>query len=209
MLWRWFKRKSESSSQNLSNDPRWASLAASLKYSFSHVKEDINHLTTHNSEQDKKIEQISLHLQKLESRLDNLFIGLTLTNNHKIKEEIPVPEPIRESQEESQEVSKKTILNVLENLTDVQRSILMTLAQVTKEIPSGWISLKDLAAEIYPNKKYNDVRTMMSEYTDKLLDFGLINKKRRGREVVLSLTNKTKQISMSKEVETKNKDKRK
>ena len=116
--------------------------------------------------------------------------------------EVPIPQ-------ESTELTPRNIAKLLENLTDVQKSILMTLLQVTKELPTGWISLKELAAEIYPNKKYSDVRTMMSEYTDKLLDFGLINKRRKGREVVIALTNKTKDISFNnKEVIQKKEQKR-
>jgi len=203
-MWGWFIERKKESNQNLSNDPKWASLAASLKTSFKLVKDDINHLSTHNSEQDKKIDELSKQMQRIETRMDNMFMSVNLHSQTIKQKEIEVPIP-----QESTELTPRNIAKLLENLTDVQKSILMTLLQVTKELPTGWISLKELAAEIYPNKKYSDVRTMMSEYTDKLLDFGLINKRRKGREVVIALTSKTKDISFNnKEVIQKKEQKR-
>lgn len=204
IMWRWFIKRKKESNQNLSNDPKWASLAASLKTSFKLVKDDINHLSTHNSEQDKKIEELSKQIQKIETRMDNMFMSVSLHSQAAKPKEIEIPSP-----QEQVELTPRNIAKLLENLTDVQRSILMTLLQVTKELPSGWISLKELAAEIYPNKKYSDVRTMMSEYTDKLVEFGLINKRRKGREVVIALTNKTKDINLNnKEIIQKKEQKR-
>ena len=182
-MWWWFKKRKDKSS----DDKRWASLAASLKLSFSQVKEDIDHLTSSDSSQNQKLDDVSRRMQLVESRLDSLYL-LNVTRNHHLQQEIP------ERKETKQQTNPETTLHLIENLTDVQRAILMTLAQVTHEVPSHQISLRDLSLELYPNKRYNDVRTMMSEYTDKLLEFGLINKKRKGREVVISLTDKTQQM---------------
>jgi len=182
-MWWWFKK----TKGKPSDDKRWASLAASLKLSFSQVKEDIDHLTSSDSSQNQKLDDVSRRMQLVESRLDSLYL-LNVTRNHHLQQEIP------ERKETKQQTNPETTLHLIENLTDVQRAILMTLAQVTHEVPSHQISLRDLSLKLYPNKRYNDVRTMMSEYTDKLLEFGLINKKRKGREVVISLTDKTQQI---------------
>ena len=53
-----------------------------------------------------------------------------------------------------------------------------------------WVYMKDLTRDLYPTKEYQDVKSMVSSYTDKLLDYGLILKQRKGREVMLSLTKK-------------------
>ena len=195
-MWGWFiRRKKERIT--LSDDHRWASLAASLNVSFSHVKDDINHLTSHSSRQDSRLDQLEAYIRHIENRIDSIFLMLNQSQKQ-ISAELPnlkVPKP----PQEDLEMGKKTLGFLLENLTEVQKGILRTLAQVTKEIPSGQIHMKDLAVEIYPNKKYSDVRTMMSEYTDKLWDLGLIEKRRKGREVVVYLSKKTKSLSFKKE----------
>ena len=185
VMWWWF-RKGE---RKPSDDNKWASLAASLKLSFSQVREDINHLTTSDTSQQQKILEFSESIHKIESRIDNLMLAINLNQQR------PSEFPQRtERKENPPKISKEATLHIIENLTDTQKSILMTLAQLSKEIPSGWLSLKELATELYPNKRYNDVRTMMSEYTDRLLECGLLEKKRKGREVLVALTEKTKAL---------------
>ena len=185
-MWWWFKKREDKSS----DDKRWASLAASLKLSFAQVRHDINHLTTSDNLHHQNNHQLSERLHLLEKRVDSILLTINLSQPG-----YHLPQSISEAPSPHQSPNQKAqTFHLIDNLTDVQKSILMTLSQITKELPSGWLSLKELSQEIYPNKRYNDVRTMMSEYTDKLLEFGLINKKRKGREVVISLTEKTKHL---------------
>jgi len=188
-MWWWFRKKEH---HKPSDDKKWASLAASLKISFSQVREDINHLTTSDSIHHEQIEHLTFRVNKLESRIDSLLLALHMAQ--------PTTNLIQEKPQsiitQAQESAQESTMHLIEHLTDVQKNILFTLIQLSKELPSGWLSLKDLAIELYPNKRYNDVRTMISEYTDKLLECGLLNKKRKGREVMVSLTEKTKQLHM-------------
>jgi predicted transcriptional regulator len=50
--------------------------------------------------------------------------------------------------------------------------------------------MKQLSEELYPEKKYNDVRSMMSDYINLLSEYGLVKKIRRGRQIFLSITEK-------------------
>ncbi|HLD41516.1 MAG TPA: hypothetical protein VJB06_00635 [archaeon] len=184
-MWWWFKK----TKGKPSDDKRWASLAASLKLSFAQVRHDINHLTTSDNLHHQNLHQLSERIHLLEKRVDSLLLTINLS-----QPSYNLPASLPEAPSPPQHNQQAQAFHIIENLTDVQKSILMTLSQITKELPSGWLSLKELSSEIYPNKRYNDVRTMMSEYTDKLLEFGLINKKRKGREVVISLTEKTKHL---------------
>ena len=188
-MWWWFRREKEKPS----DDKKWASLAASLKLSFSQVREDINHLTTSDTSHQDRLLELTERIHKLEARIDNVLLSINLAQQRHHTMELPRG---TERKEKFPTTNKEATLHVIENLTDTQKSILMTLAQLSKEIHSGWISLKDLATDIYPNKRYNDVRTMMSEYTDRLLECGLLDKKRKGREVMVALTEKTKQLDM-------------
>lgn len=185
-MWWWFKKREHKHV----DDKKWASLAASLKLSFSQVREDVNHLTTSDSIHHEQIEHLTYRINKLESRIDSLLLALHINQPPaQFMQERAIQPP-----QITQEFNPEPTLHLIEHLTEVQRNILFTLTQLSKELPSEWISLKELAIELYPNKRYNDVRTMMSEYTDRLLDFGLINKKRKGREVLVALTEKTKQL---------------
>lgn len=187
-MWWWFRREKEKPSDN----KKWASLAASLKLSFSQVREDINHLTTSDSIHHEQIEHLTYRINKLESRIDSLLLALHINQPPQfMMQERPIQLP-----QITQESNQETTLHLIEHLTEVQRNIIFTLTQLSKELPSEWISLKELAIELYPNKRYNDVRTMMSEYTDRLLECGLLDKKRKGREVLVALTEKTKQLEM-------------
>ena len=198
-MWWWFRKREHK--RKKPSDDKWASLAASLKISFFQVREDINHLTDSDSHQHEKIIELYSRMHKLESRIDQMILAINIHQNYQSNHQLPHSLPLPEKTEEYHP-SHESTLHLIENLTDVQKNILVTLAQISKEIHSGWISLKELSSELYPNKSYNAVRTMMSEYTDKLLDLRLVDKKRKGREVLVSLTEKTKHLQHQQQKES-------
>ena len=78
-----------------------------------------------------------------------------------------------------------------------------------KEEGVEWIPMKDLTQDLYPTTKYDDVKSMMSIYTDLFLNFGLVNKKRKGKETLISLTEKSKNLLKDSKKELKQKTKNK
>ena len=78
-----------------------------------------------------------------------------------------------------------------------------------KEEGVEWIPMKDLTLDLYPSTKYEDVKSMISSYTDLFLNFGLVNKKRKGKETLLSLTEKSKNLLKDSKKELKIKPKKK
>ena len=96
----------------------------------------------------------------------------------------------------------------LQNLTNLQKSILVNLSIIRDESSKEWVSMRDLAQEMYPNKKYSKIKSLMSAYTDLLVDLGLMKKERKGKETLLSLTDKSgriiKKSKINKKVENNN-----
>ena len=50
--------------------------------------------------------------------------------------------------------------------------------------------MKHLSEELYPEKEYNDVRSMISDYVNLLNEYGLVKKTRKGRQIFVSITEK-------------------
>ena len=88
------------------------------------------------------------------------------------------------------ELSTSIKTKILDNLTNVQKSVLITLHSLEREGNIQWISMRTLSDELYPDKDYNAVKSMLSTYTENLFELGLIDKKRKGRGTYLALTSK-------------------
>lgn len=148
-------------------EDKWKDLHESLKKSFLNVRKDI--------------EEIKLSIERHDSSISNIKGLLSgIKNKAKEVEEKIELEPIGEQ--------------LTENLTNLQKSLLLQLKILSNESAQEWISMKYLTQELYPQKNYNDVKSMISNYTDALLQLGLIQKKRKGRQIHLSLTPKADEI---------------
>ncbi len=161
-------------------------IKSSLKNSFNYVKKDMSHLKSRINNHDINI--VELH---------NILQEFQQDSPKDIKKELSLDEI---------ELSE-TSIDILENLTNLQKSILLRLKLLSKETDQEWITMKLLTQDLYPNKNYNDIKSMVSTYTDTLLQLNLIQKKRKGREIHLSLTDKTHQILPKKLIKIKNKKK--
>ena len=178
-----------------------------LHTSFINVKKDIEgiskwitHFKAKHYTHDQNYENLNkeIHNIKEEIRyLKNLFIAHYQTKEEpKInKEEILQPIP----QEK-----------ILESLTLTQKELLKALARILYEHDIESVSLKEIKEEYYPEKSYSEVRTTISQYLDILIELGLVNKKRKGRQTYVSLTEKGKRLlpNYKKEIELKNKIKK-
>lgn len=146
------------------------SIEKSLHYSFSKIKDDFQ--ATH-----KKVDDHHLHtskrLDELHNRiqsLEKLFSSyLSQSKKEEIGEEIENP-------------------HRLISLTDAQLKLLMEIIGIHLESGLEWVSLIELAKQIYPDKDYGTIRSTLSEYTSLLEEYGLIQKKIQRKKAYVKVT---------------------
>ena len=150
----WFFRKKR-------EDKKWDNLQASLKNSFSNIQRDMNQVRSKGEEQNTTIKEIQTKLALIDGKIESL-------SQIKIQ-------PILKEQEIEQEIpSLQSTEEIYDNLTNTHKSLLLQLSILLKESSTEWIMMKFLTQELYPHKKYESVKSMISDYTDHLLNFGLI-----------------------------------
>ncbi len=171
MVWWFFKKKDD--------EEKWIQLHESLINSFQKIKEQM--VQTH-----KKIEYghdvHSKTLNHLDTRIAKLERMIYLVTERK---EAPYPMDPLELNIKS---SKEEIL--IDSLSSLHKKIVSTAHRVGKENGNRWITMKKISEECYIGKKYSDIKSTLSTYTDNLVELNLLNKKRKGRNTYLSLTEK-------------------
>ena len=170
MVWWLFSKKREDKVH-----PHLKKIESVLKNSFSNIKSDVSTITSHINKHKDHIGNIHKRLDKIEQTVS--FLHNKLENaglEFDIDEDVLVD-------------NKQRVVN---NLTTVQKTILSRLSHLQSETSESWVSTKSLTEDIYPEKEYSQIRPMMSDYLNILLDFGLINKIRKRRQTYVSLTKK-------------------
>lgn len=166
MVWWLFKKKEEIPEQHHIKK-RVDTIEQGVKSSFSNIRKDILHLFSKLDKHDKELLMLKHRLSTMQS-----------TKEPEIQEEIT-----REIEVDS---TKPNI--AWEDLTTVQQSLFKSLAVLQVESSQKWVAMKNLAEELYPNKPYDSVRSMISDYIHLLVDMGLVKKSRKRRQVYLSLS---------------------
>ena len=175
-MWWFFKKKEKKEDLDIINQ--------SLKNSFNNVKTDLltlrDWVENKEEDQDKTLQEISMKIENIENILGYL---------------------VNQSREQPESKEEKINLKqipqtkkLIEQLTDKQKSYFLQLALLIKESPEGLIPMKNLAENFYPTTEYKDVKSLISSYTDILETFGLIEKRRKGRNVLLTITEKGKTL---------------
>ncbi len=183
-----------------------------LKNSFKNVKFDISELGSwqksleeSHQEHKSKINELSKKLIIIEKQL-NEFLSNSKTKKEVIEEEFIEENSEEENQYEDQEVSN----GLISILTTTQTEIFIKIYQLQKQVGSK-ISYKSLAAILYRDKDYNNVRSTLSEYTSLLVEQGLVQKYRKGKEIYVGLTNRgikfLQNLQKSRKIDSKNKSK--
>lgn len=167
MVW-WLFKKKEVHSEHHELKRKVDLMESKIKDSFSNIKEDILHLFD-------KVDKHDKHIQLLKQKS-------IVFEQSKEREEL-LPEEIEEIQEKSQKPPLSW-----EDLTLVQQNLFKRLAILQIEGSHKYIAMKTLAEELYPNKGYNSIRSMISDYVHLLIDLGLLKKRRKRRQVYLSLS---------------------
>lgn len=175
-MWWFFKKKEKKEDLDIINQ--------SLKNSFNNVKTDLltlrDWVENKEEEQDKNLQEISMKIENIENILGYI-----------------VNQKKEEPEEEVNQINLKQIpptKKLIEQLTDKQKSYFLQLALLIKESPEGWVPMKTLAENFYPTVEYKDVKSLISSYTDLLETFGLVEKRRKGRNVLLTITEKGKSL---------------
>ena len=170
----WFFKKRDDSY-------KWHHLHKTLSKSFDHIKFDVSNINKkiiESHETHKAHKKDILILNKRLSRVESLIEELILDYSNSKKQ----TQVIRT---ESFDTDDDSI-----NLTNLQKSILLNLSILKNESGKDFISMKDLAQELYPNKNYTKIKSLLSAYTDLLVDLKFIKKEKKGKETYLSLTYK-------------------
>lgn len=171
-----------------------ARLNINLKHSFLKIKEDIrairawiDYFETQHREHKSKFK----HVENRLAQMDELVSYAVLTPQKQTKENVMLQQEVKEMLEQT---SSSHYLKLLEGLTETQKVMFHRLALLLKEAGQEWITIKSLATDLYPNKTYDQIRSMMSEYVNILVESGLLEKRRRGKQAYVTVTNKGKQL---------------
>ena len=183
MAWFLFGRKKE---DNV--DKKIDAVEGRIRYSFNNVKDTfenikswLNHLNQKDQELDKKIEHV---LGKLDIIERSLFKNQPVYDGE--GEEMPQKRSF---------VKAKTYS--LENLTETQRQMLGLVIRLIAEKGLEWVYAKDIAAELYHDQPYEQVRSTISEYLRYLEDEGLIKRRRRGKQIQVTITDIGKSLKLT------------
>lgn len=172
MIFSFFRKKNPS-------DHKIESLHNSVSESFSHIKNDMGHISKWISHFKSKHDDHEKQFSILHARLNKM---------EKIINELSSASDINEEDlEESFEHDDKnfTQSSQWDSLTETQQKICWLVARLQTEMPNQWISLKYLAQEIYPEKDYNKVRSTLSSYINVLEELGYIERKRNGKQTYI------------------------
>ncbi len=188
MWWLFSNKKREtSSSHDIHLFSRMKTMEENLKNSFFNIKKDIHKVNNVVFSHDDKIN----HLKERVHYLENIIRNLKELDS---VEESPKEKSSKKETIEQQVINTDIPINnptiKWEDLTNIQQNLFMRLGLLQIESNQRRVAMKHLAEELYPEKTYNDVRSMISDYVNLLNEHGLVKKTRKGRQIFISTTEK-------------------
>ncbi|MBI2672353.1 hypothetical protein HYX16_05450 [Candidatus Woesearchaeota archaeon] len=188
-MW-WFsdkKRGNGDSFHNIHLFSKIKDIEGNIKSSFFNIKKDIQKINDFIDHHDNKINHLKERVIFLEKALKDMS-GAKSPSNYSQR--------LIDYDFEDDDLEEKSASSIMispikwEDLTNIQQSIFWRLGLLQTESNQNVVAMKQLSEELYPEKKYNDVRSMMSDYINLLSEYGLVKKIRRGRQIFLSVTEK-------------------
>ena len=175
MVWWLFKKRSDNrlDSEIIKNS------FSNIKHDMNHISSWINHFKDKHETQDKKHELHESNYSELLSRI----VKLEKSINKQETQELNFED--LESVEEMPLINNNELH--LESLTDTERKICWVLSKLKKESPDGWISLKTLGTEMYPDKEYHKIRSAISQFISSLEEQGFVLRKRKRKQAFVFL----------------------
>ena len=189
---------------------KWQLLQYALKNSFTNVKNDIDRLVSTQISNEKRFEDLFSRLNRIEGVIETV-------SSLALKHESSLITPIKQLPEKPQITQLKQIITekdkqeawqrAFDSLTETQKSFFFRLSILLKESNTGWLPMKFITQDLYPEKAYEDIKPMISIFVKNIEELGFIQKSRKGRQIFLSITERGKfllpnLIKVKKEVET-------
>ena len=95
---------------------------------------------------------------------------------------------LKEEFEEATLIDNQIINDSLKALTVTHKKMFATIFQLQKQLGTNKVSYKSLASVLYRDRGYAEVRSTLSQYISFLVDHGLVEKVRSGKESYISIT---------------------
>ena len=176
----WFIKKKD-------DNHKWRKLHHTLTKSFNNIKQDVSHIhkkiDTHHYSNKDEVKILTNRVKRLEILYEQLVLDYS---KNKKEQQLKTYTIGNSSEKENQDQ--------ISSLTNLQKSIIVNLYLLSTESSHEWVSMREISQELYPDKKYSKIKSLLSAYTDLLVDLNLIKKERKGRETYLSLTSKAQVI---------------
>ncbi|HIH25494.1 MAG TPA: hypothetical protein HA226_01855 [Nanoarchaeota archaeon] len=173
-------------------------LHSALKDSFVNVKKDMSKLGDWQSiiqkDVDMRHKDHSLKIKDFDRRL--IILESQLGSFIDYYEEKPKynsnlsrkSQEIKEEFEEATLIDDQIINDSLKALTITHKKMFATLFQLQKQLGTNKVSYKSLASVLYRDRGYAEVRSTLSQYISFLVDHGLVEKVRSGKESYVTIT---------------------
>ena len=171
-------------------------ISKNLKKSFNHIKVDIKLVRDWLSFFKTKDGEYENRFKEIESRIEEIgqVIAYLADKDQKTPQnQQKITKEMQYYSDEEEIPLQKINKSFLDGLTDTQRAMFLRLGVFQRESGQEWTSLKTLAQDIYPGKTYDKVRSTVSEYIGILVDAGLIEKTRKGKQTYITITEKGQQ----------------
>lgn len=192
----WFSKKREEDNNEYREDLE--RLNANLKHSFIKIKDDIkaikewiDYFESQHRDHKNKFRHVENKLAQIDETVSYVLLSPP-------KEQIKITQQQERLQEEVKEMLEQAptpqYLKLLDDLTETQKSMFYRLALLLKEAGQEWMTMKALATDLYPDKPYDQVRSTTSEYINILIESGLLEKRRRGKQTYITITKKGQQL---------------
>lgn len=192
----WFKKKDAEAHKKIDK------LHSSVSDSFKNLKRDMDSINSWMNNFNDSHEDHSNRLATIEKQLSHIIKKIEhheqAINSHAVSIESLNPEfdESEEIEEAPEPIKIQTSMDpkhMVGGLTDTQKLMFIRLLSLQREF-GGWVPLKSLAEELYPNKDYSDVRSTISEYLTLLSEWGVVAKKRTGKQSFVSVTEKGQEV---------------
>ena len=192
----WFSKKREEIDNEYREDLE--RLNANLKHSFVKIKEDIKaikewieYFEGQHKDHKNKFRHVESRLTQIDETVSYALLAPPKQQARLIQEEEKLEEEVKEILEQAQ---TPQYLRLLDDLTETQKTMFYRLSLLLKEAGQEWMTMKALATDLYPNKVYDQVRSTTSEYVNVLMEAGLLEKRRRGKQTYIGITEKGRQV---------------
>lgn len=194
----WFRKKGVDHEAHKKIDK----LHNSVSDSFKNLKRDMDSINSWMNNFKDSHDDYSARLETIEKQLLHVMRKIEhheqTINSHAISIESLNPEfdeteDLEEAPEPMEIQTSTDPKHMIVGLTDTQKHMFVMLIKLRGEF-GGWVPLKSLAEELYPGKNYSDVRSTISEYLTLLSEWGLVEKKRIGKQSFVGVTEKGKEV---------------